>query len=85
MSFLFRLLDLSHCQLQRLGKTTFSRLEHLEVLHLHDNHFRRLDPNVIVPMRALKALTLERNPWTCDCRLSRSDSALTDSFYAQHT
>ena len=53
----------------RLGRGTFLQLDLLEVLHLHDNHFRRLDKRIFVPIRALKSLTLERNPWQCDCRL----------------
>jgi hypothetical protein len=31
--------------------------------------FRRLDKRIFMPIRGLKSLTLERNPWQCDCRL----------------
>lgn len=67
--FLQRTVDLGHGHLTRLGRATFMQLELLEVLHLNDNHFKRLDKRVFQPMRALKSLTLEGNPWLCDCRL----------------
>ena len=41
----------------------------MEVLHLRGNHFRRLDRRAFAAMGALKSLTLEGNPWLCDCRL----------------
>lgn len=64
-----RLLDLSHCQLKRLDRATFMQLTDLEVLHLNDNHFKRLDKRIFTPIKGIKSLTLERNPWLCDCRL----------------
>ena len=65
-----RTVDLSHGRLLRLSRRTFHRLSGLEVLHLNDNHFRRLDKRIFSPaLKSLKSLTLERNPWVCDCRL----------------
>ena len=64
-----RLLDLSHCLLNKLNRPNFMLVEFLEVLQLNDNRFRRLDKRVFVPLRHLKSLTMENNPWLCDCRL----------------
>ena len=64
-----RILDLSHGRLVKMNKQTFANLEHLEILHLNHNRFRRLDKRVFVPASSLKSLTLDGNPWHCDCRL----------------
>lgn len=64
-----RTVDLSHCRLSRVGRATFAALDLVEVLHLNDNHFKRMDKRTFAPMGALKSLTLEGNPWLCDCRL----------------
>jgi len=65
-----RTLDLSQGRLSRLGRQTFAKLEHLELLFLNNNRFRRLDKRTFVPMSdSLKSLTLEGNPWHCDCKL----------------
>lgn len=64
-----RLLDLSHCRLAKLNRSTFTMLPDLEVLRLNDNRFKRIDKSVFTPIRGLKSLTLEGNPWNCDCRL----------------
>ncbi len=64
-----RLLDLSHCLLNKLNRPNLMLIEYLEVLRLNHNRFRRLDKRVFFPLRNLKSLTMESNPWHCDCRL----------------
>ena len=64
-----RILDISHGRLVRLGRATFAKLEFVEILHLDHNRFRRLEKRTFVPMVNLKSLTLQGNPWQCDCRL----------------
>ncbi|QQP38765.1 Uncharacterized protein FKW44_019440, partial [Caligus rogercresseyi] len=55
-----RILDLSHCKLKQLSPRTFISLSSaVEVIHLHDNDFHFINRS---------SLTLERNPWRCDCR-----------------
>ncbi len=65
-----RLLDLSYNRLARVSKNTFSHLGgNLEVLHLDNNNFKRLDVRPFLGQTSLKSLTLQGNPWQCDCKL----------------
>ena len=45
-----RTVDLSHCRLSRVGRATFAALDLVEVLHLNDNHFKRMDKRTFAPM-----------------------------------
>ena len=75
-----RILDLSNCRISKLGKDTFAFLDLLEVLQLNGNRFRRLDREALEPLAVnLKSLTLEGNPWACDCRLKGFWRWLKDS------
>uniref|UniRef100_A0A0K2V2N0 Ig-like domain-containing protein n=1 Tax=Lepeophtheirus salmonis TaxID=72036 RepID=A0A0K2V2N0_LEPSM len=66
-----RILDISHCKLTQLNSQTFYSLSSaVEVIHLNDNNFRFINRSVFSTLQGrLKSLTLERNPWHCDCRL----------------
>ena len=41
----------SHCLLNRIGRSTFSALDLVEVLHLNGNHFKRIDKKIFAPIK----------------------------------
>ncbi|XP_012276337.1 protein toll [Orussus abietinus] len=60
-------LSLSHNNISRIPLETLPTT--LEVLELHNNNLTRVDGRFLEALRnsSLKKLTLDKNPWRCDC------------------
>lgn len=62
-------MDLSDCQLSSLPPKSFMNLVNLQVLSLSGNQFENLNEQILRPLKKLISLSLDRNPWRCDCQL----------------
>ncbi|KAJ9587709.1 hypothetical protein L9F63_018860 [Diploptera punctata] len=61
-----QILDISGCQIDHIKSNSFLELPSLQSLNLSNNQMIRLDTEVIEPLKYLKKIGLERNPWSCD-------------------
>lgn len=64
-----RTLDLHDCRLDYVASTAFKNVALVEFLSLKNNLLETLPADVFFHMKNLKTLTLDENPWNCDCRL----------------
>ncbi|XP_055713480.1 leucine-rich repeat-containing protein 24 [Phlebotomus papatasi] len=64
-----RSLDLHDCRLDYVASTAFKNVALVEFLSLKNNLLETLPADVFFHMKNLKTLTLDENPWNCDCRL----------------
>lgn len=63
-------LDLSNCQLKFISDGAFHSLEHLQLINLNNNSLTRLEETIFEDYKNVTAeLTLDNNPWNCDCEL----------------
>lgn len=63
-----RTLELEGCQLESVHRDAFVNLNALESLNLKSNHLHNLSERVLMDLH-LKSLSLDGNPWRCDCDL----------------
>lgn len=63
-----RTLELERCQLEEIHSDAFVHLFALESLNLKSNQLRTLSEKLFMNLH-LKSLSLDGNPWRCDCDL----------------
>lgn len=62
-------LDLSRCHISYIEAGAFTVFYALEWLHLNNNKLKTLSNNVLPFFPSLHGLSLDGNPWDCDCKL----------------
>ncbi|XP_054708579.1 leucine-rich repeat-containing protein 24-like [Uloborus diversus] len=63
------ILEVSGCKIDTIATRAFEGLEKLEVLKLDSNDLQTLHAKTMMPFKFLHGITLDGNPWTCDCEL----------------
>lgn len=67
LSFLTNL-DLNRCKIDKIEENAFNGLSSIEWLKLDGNRLTSLPGATTLP-QSLSGITLENNPWDCDCRI----------------
>ncbi|XP_063223177.1 nephrocan-like [Bacillus rossius redtenbacheri] len=62
-------LDLSQSKLENLPAKFFSDMQQLEYIYLNKNNLTSLNKLAFEPLRNLKLVFLDENPWKCTCEL----------------
>lgn len=63
-----RKLILDRCGIVYIEGDAFRTLPKLEILSLYDNELDCLAIDEVTPLRSLKAVRIDGNPWLCECR-----------------
>lgn len=63
---MLQILDISDCKIAYFSKASFSKLPGLEILDISHNSLYQLEPNIIKPLKNLKALISTNNTWRCN-------------------
>lgn len=63
------ILEISNCKIDTIATRAFEGLEKLEVLKIDSNELQTLHAKTMTPFKVLHGITLDGNPWTCDCEL----------------
>lgn len=63
------ILEISNCKIDTISTRAFEGLEKLEVLKIDSNELQTLHAKTMMPFKFLHGITLDGNPWTCDCEL----------------
>lgn len=62
-------LELSHCKIDSIALGAFEGLEKLQVLKLDGNNLQTVPGKAMLPLKMLQGITVDENPWRCDCHL----------------
>lgn len=63
------ILEISGCKIDTIASRAFEGLEKIEVLKIDSNELQTLHAKAMMPFKSLHGITLDGNPWTCDCEL----------------
>ena len=78
-------LDLTGNRIRSINPKAFRCLSTLKILKLSSNLLVYLMQDLLVPLKSLQHLTLNNNPWTCDCRLRPMRQWMLDNKIASVT
>ncbi|PRD38253.1 UNVERIFIED_CONTAM: Lrfn5 [Trichonephila clavipes] len=73
------ILEIGNCKIDTIATRAFEGLEKLEVLKLDTNELQTLHAKTMMPFKCLHGITLDGNPWTCDCELRGLRQWLNDN------
>ncbi|GIY96665.1 leucine-rich repeat and fibronectin type-III domain-containing protein 5 [Caerostris extrusa] len=73
------ILEISNCKIDTIATRAFEGLEKLEVLKLDTNELQTLHAKTMISFKFLHGITLDGNPWTCDCELRGLRQWLNDN------
>ncbi|XP_071044246.1 leucine-rich repeat-containing protein 24-like [Parasteatoda tepidariorum] len=73
------ILEVSNCKIDTIATRAFEGMEKLEVLKIDSNELQTLHAKTMMPFKNLHGITLDGNPWTCDCELRGLRQWLNDN------